>query len=163
MMSDHVAIDDDQAIAIDDPTILILIDGDQAIFLPSFKADTGVATVVVRPGTLKATGPATLNGKKLCVSGDEKSVLVAGCMYTTPSYPIPGTGMLKIKSLKDDQIAEKTRSGGTLVLLVGKSFDAEFVVMTKAQQPPPSSASDDEQDYSGSGKFITTNQKFRGV
>ena len=160
MMSNHVPIDDDQAIAIDaDPTILILIDGDQAIFLPSFEA----ATVVVRPGTLKATGPATLNGKKLCVSGDEKSVLVAGCMYTTPSYPIPGTGMLKIKSLKDDQIAEKTRSGGTLVLLVGKSFDAEFVVMTKAQQPPPSSASDSSKDYSGSGMFITTNQKFRGV
>jgi hypothetical protein len=152
MMSDHVPIDDD-------PTILILIDGDQAIFFPSFAA----ATVVVRPGTLQATGPATLKGAKLCVSGDEESVLVAGCMYTTPSHPIPGTGMLKIKSLKDDQIAEKTRSGGKPVLLVGKTFDAEFVVSTKAQQPPPSSASDSSTDYPGTGIFVTTNQKFRGV
>ena len=38
----------------------ILIDGDKAIFLPNF----GVAVVVVRPGDLKGSGPATLDGKK---------------------------------------------------------------------------------------------------
>src|SRR5262249_37420915 len=92
----------------------ILIDGDKAIFIPSL----GPSTVVVQPGTLKASGPATLNGKKLCVEGDEKSVSEQALSYFTPSYPIPGQGTLKIKSLKSDQTAQKTKSGDKLVLLV---------------------------------------------
>ena len=38
----------------------ILIDGDKANFLPNF----GAAIVVVQPGTLKGSGPSTLQGKK---------------------------------------------------------------------------------------------------
>ena len=38
----------------------ILLEGDQAIFLPNF----GVAVVVVKPGKLKGSGPATRGGKK---------------------------------------------------------------------------------------------------
>ena len=73
----------------------VLVDGDKAIFLPSF----GAATVVVQPGTLRASGPATLSKQKLCVAGDEKSVSVPGCMYTTPTHSIPGTGTLEISAL----------------------------------------------------------------
>jgi len=137
----------------------ILIDGDKAIFIPSL----GPSTVVVQPGTLKASGPATLNGKKLCVEGDEKSVSEQALSYFTPSCPIPGQGTLKIKSLKDDQTAQKTSSGGKLVLLVGKTFDAKFEVTVPAKQPPPASTPDSNQDYSGTGKFTTTNTKFTGV
>lgn len=137
----------------------LLIDGDKAIFTPSF----GAATVVVQPGTLTASGPATVNGKKVCVAGDEKSVSVPGCSYMTPTHSIPGTGTLEVSSLAGDQTATKTRSGGTLVLLVGSSFTAAFVVQSPAQQPTSAGpVPDPTPRYAGSGSFVTTNTKFRG-
>jgi hypothetical protein len=139
----------------------VLIDGDKANFMPSF----GEAPVVVQPGTLTASGPATLNGKKVCVAGDEASVSVNACMYTTPSYPIPGTGTLQIKKLAGDQTARKTRSGGTPVLLVGSSFEATFTVNSPAMKPKPPAPPDPDpkQQYTGTGTFTTTNTKFTGV
>jgi hypothetical protein len=140
----------------------ILIDGDLARFDPAF----GAATVVVRPGQLRASGPATLAGKKLCVVGDEASVEVPGCMYFTPQYSIPGTGTLKIASLAADQKARHSRSGSTLLMLVGSSFTAKFEVQSPAQQPPPGPGApipDATPQYSGTGAFITKNRKFRAT
>ena len=139
----------------------ILIDGDIVNFLPSF----GAAIVVVRPGTFKGSGPATLNGKKICVDGDEKDVSVPGCTYTTPQYSIPGTGTLKIAALAGNQKARKTQTGGKLVLLKGGNFTAKFEVQSPAKQPPPGPGSpipDATPEYSGNGTFITTNLKFKG-
>jgi hypothetical protein len=137
----------------------LLIDGDKAIFSPSF----GTATVIVQPGTLIASGPATVSGKKVCVAGDEKSVSVAGCSYTTTSHPIPGIGALEIASLAADQTAGKTRSGGILVMLVGSSFTARFVVQSPAQQPTSTGpVPDPTPRYAGSGSFLTMNAKFKG-
>ena len=65
----------------------VLIDGDQAVFLPAF----GAATVVVQPGRLTGSGPMKVTGKAACVDGDEKSVSVPGCMYIAPPYVSPGT------------------------------------------------------------------------
>ena len=48
----------------------ILIDTDRVIFTPMF----GAATVVVKPGTLEGSGPATIKGKKVCVDGDETNL-----------------------------------------------------------------------------------------
>jgi hypothetical protein len=139
----------------------ILIHGDKAMFLPNF----GPAIVVVQPGDLKASGPATLNGKKVCVDGDETKVSVPGCTYMTPQYSIPGTGTLKIASLAGNQKAQKTKSGGKLVLLKGGNFTAKFEVQSPAQQPSPSGAPipDATPQYSGSGMFVTTNMKFTGT
>lgn len=140
----------------------ILIDGDTVTFLPSF----GAATVVPQPGTLSASGPATLNGKKVCVDGDESKVSVAGCTYMTPQYSIPGTGTLKIASLAGDQKATKTNTGGKAVLLKGKTFTAKFEVQSPAMQPPPGPGSpipDSTPQYSGSGMFVTTNTLFKGT
>lgn len=140
----------------------VLVEGDKAIFLPTF----GAATVVVQPGTLAASGPATLNGKKICVEGDEGDVSVPGCMYMTPQYSIPGTGTLKIDSLASDQVAEKTQTGGTPVLLKGGQFTAKFEVQSPAQQPPPGPGPpmpDSTTEYSGNGMFVTTNTKFQGT
>ena len=140
----------------------ILIDTDKASFMPSF----GAATVVVRPGDLRGSGPATLDGKKYCVEGDEASVSVPGCMYMTPQYSIPGTGTLSIDSLAGDQTAQKTKTGGKAVLLKGSSFTAKFEVQSPAQQPPPAAGSpipDSTTQYSGSGSFITTNTKLKGT
>ncbi len=140
----------------------ILIEGDKAIFLPNF----GAALVVVKPGDLKGSGPATLNGKKVCVDGDEKNVSVPGCMYMAPPYVIPGTGTLKIAALAGNQKAQKTKTGGKPVLLKGSNFTAKFEVQSPAKQPPPGPGSpipDATPQYSGSGMFVTTNMKFQGT
>jgi len=140
----------------------ILINGDKANFIPSF----GAAIVTVKPGTLEGTGPATLNGKKLCVDGDEKKLSVPGCPYMTPQYSIPGSGTLKISALAGNQTAKKSSSGGQLVLLKGGNFTAKFEVQSPAKQPPPGPGSpipDATPEYSGQGMFITTNTKFQGA
>ena len=139
----------------------ILIEGDKANFLPNF----GAAVVVVQPGQLKGSGPGTLNGKKICVDGDEKDVSVPGCSYMTPQYSIQGTGTLKIDSLAGDQKAKKTQTGDKVVLLKGGQFTAKFEVQSPAKQPPPGPGSpipDASPSYSGNGMFITTNTKFQG-
>ncbi len=140
----------------------ILIDGDLALFMPAF----GMATVVVQPGMLRATGLAGQGGKRLCVEGDEKSVEVPGCMYITALHTIPGTGTLKIKALAPDQKARKTRSGGKAVMLKGSQFQAVFEVQTPAQQPPPGTSPpipDPTPQYPGQGQFQTTNFKSKGT
>jgi hypothetical protein len=140
----------------------ILLDGDVVVFQPAF----GLATVLPQPGTLRASGPATLNGKKICVDGDEKQVSVPGCMYFTPQHSIPGTGTLKIAALAPNQKATKTQTGRKAVLLKGGQFTAKFEVQNPAKQPPPGPGApipDPTPQYSGVGTFITTNTKFRGT
>jgi hypothetical protein len=139
----------------------ILIDGDTAMFIPAFTP----AIVVVQPGKLEGSGPATIGGKKICVDGDESKVSVAGCTYMTPQYSIPGSGTLKISSLAANQKAKKTKTGGKAVLLKGGQFTAKFEVQSPAKQPPPGPASpipDATPQYSGNGMFISTNLKFQG-
>ncbi len=140
----------------------ILIEGDKAMFMPNF----GPAVVVVQPGDLKGSGPATLDGKKVCVDGDETKVSVPGCTYMTPQYSIPGTGTLKIASLAGNQKAKKTNTGGKAVLLKGGNFTAKFEVQSPAKQPPPGPGPpipDATPQYSGNGMFVTTNVKFQGT
>ena len=140
----------------------ILIDGDIVVFMPAF----GAAMVVVQPGKLEGSGPATIGGKNVCVDGDESKVSVAGCMYMAGQYSIPGTGTLKISALAGDQKAQKTQSGGKPVLLKGGNFTAKFEVQSPAQQPPPAPGPpipDATPQYSGNGMFITTNAKVTGT
>ena len=140
----------------------IMIDGDTAIFMPTF----GAAIVVVQPGTISGSGEATLNGKKFCIDGDERSVEVPGCSYMTPVYSIPGVGTLKIDSLAGDQLASHTRSSQTAVILKGSTFNAKFEVQSPAQQPPPGPGSpipDSSTSYMGNGSFITNNTKLMGT
>lgn len=137
----------------------ILIEGDKANFIPAF----GAAIVVVRPGDLKGSGKSTLNGKKVCIDGDEKKVSVPGCTYMTPQYSIAGVGTLKIAALGGDQKAQKTNSGGKPVLLKGSTFTAKFEVQSPAKMPPPVSTPDATPQYSGTGTFITTNTKWQGT
>ena len=137
----------------------VLIDGDTVVFLPAFTP----ATVIVQPGKLEGSGPATMGGKKICVEGDESKVSVAGCTYMTPQYSIPGSGTLKIASLAGDQKAKKTKTGGKAVLLKGGNFTAKFEVQSPAQQPPPGPGSpipDATTQYSGKGTFVPGNTKF---
>jgi len=140
----------------------VILDGDQALFQPSFAA----AVVVVQPGTMSGSGPSTHGGKPVCVVGDEQDLSVPGCMYTTPQYSIPGTGTLKIDSLAADQRAARTKSGGTPLLLKGSQFVAKFEVQSPAMQPPPGPGSpipDATPQYPGQGSFATTNAKYRAT
>jgi hypothetical protein len=138
----------------------ILIEGDKANFIPAF----GIAMVVVKPGDLKGSGPATIGGKKMCVEGDETKVSVPGCMYTAGPYSIPGTGTLKIASLAGNQTAKKTTTGGKAVLLKGMMFTAKFEVQSPAQQPTAAGPVPDSTPfYSGQGTFIASNSKFKGA
>lgn len=140
----------------------VLIDGDTVNFDPAF----GAAIVTVQPGTLVASGPGTLDGKPLCVLGDEGSVAVRGCQYMTPQYSIPGVGTLEIAALAADQQALRSSTGGVKLMLVGSKFTARFTVQTPAQQPPPGPGSpipDATPQYVGTGSFSTHNTKLRGV
>jgi hypothetical protein len=138
----------------------ILMTGDKAMFNPTF----GQAIVGVQPGDLIGSGKAQINGKLVCVDGDEKNVMVPGCTYTTPQYSIPGVGMLSIQSLAANQKAQKTKSGNKPVLLKGSSFQAKFQVMTPAQQPTATGlVPDATPQYSGTGTFTTMNVKVKGT
>ena len=139
---------------------LILIDGDQVMFMPAF----GPAIVTVQPGRLPASGPATINGKKIGVDGDETKVQVPGCPYVTPQYSIPGAGTLKIAALAGNQIAAKTNTGSKAVLLKGGNFTAKFEVQSPAQQPTPAGpVPDATPQYSGTGMFIPSNMTVTGT
>jgi len=137
----------------------IIIKGDLAIFNVAF----GAATVVVRPGIMQATGLSTKGGIKICVKGDEAQVAVPGCMYVTPQHSIPGVGTLKIASLAGDQTTQTTKSGKKAIIIKGSSFMAKFEVQTPAQQPNPPGppVPDGSPQYSGTGKFQTTNVKWK--
>jgi hypothetical protein len=139
----------------------IIINGDMAVFQPSF----GAATVVVLPGTILGTSESKLNGSALCVDGDESSVSVPGCAYIAGQYTIPGTGTLKIDSLGQDQLTSKMKSGGKAILLKGSNFTAKFEVQVKAtyiNQSSGATISDSASSYSGQGSLISTNVKFKG-
>ncbi|GGH06722.1 hypothetical protein [Mucilaginibacter phyllosphaerae] len=136
----------------------ILADGDQAIFTPAF----GVAIVIVQPGKLTGTGKGTVNGKKICIQGDEKNLAVPGCMYIAPPFVIPGTGTLKIAALANDQVAKTVTDSGKAVILKGSMFTAKFEVQSPAKDPsiptaPPKP--DVMSEYTGFGSFVSFNVK----
>ena len=135
----------------------VLIDGDEVEFEGRF----GGATVTVRPGTLRGSGPATVGGKKICVRGDETSVTVEGCPYVTKTHTVSGSGTLVIDALSTDQVASKTKTGGQPVLLVGTHFTARFEVSTPAMDL--NSNPDTPTPFSGTGTFVTQNTTLRGT
>jgi contractile injection system spike tip protein len=135
-------------------TDLIIVDGDTVTFLPTF----GAAIVVPVPTTIAGSAAKTKVGTKApCLEGDEKNVQAAGCMYTTITYSVPGTGTLKIDKLNSDQLTGKTTIEGKKVILKGSTFDAVFEV-TKGGTDPSSGNADLTTKYSGGkGSFVPTN------
>lgn len=137
---------------------LVILDGDLAMFLPAF----GAAVVVVRPGPITGSGPATTTGHKLCLEGDEASVSVPGCTYVAPPYVVPGIGTLEIDQLAGDQLSQASVGAGSKLILKGATFTAKFTVASPAQQPQASGpVPDTTARYDGSGHFLTTNATVR--
>ncbi len=141
----------------------ILTAGDIVTFLPNFPP----ATVTVCPGVLMGSGKAKCGGKQICVDGDEKQVEIPGCPYVSGAFTIPGVGTLKIQELGQDQLATKTKCGGSKVMLKGTMFIAVFEVQTPAQQPPSPPPTPPKPDptpkYTGQGMFSTTNLKWKAT
>jgi len=139
----------------------IILDGDKVIFDPIY----GVASVVVKPGTIKASGKSTVQGKKVAVAGDEGNVEVSGCTYMSAAFPVPGTGILKIAALGADQLTKKTKSGNKSMMLKGSLFIAKFEVQSPAKFIPPASApvSDPTPFYMGTGKLMPSKDKVKAT
>jgi len=136
----------------------VVVDGDTVEFGTSF----GAATVVVAPGNITGSGSKQkVSGKAVCIEGDESSVKVSGCAYTTVTYTVSGLGTLTIDSLASDQKAQKLIVDGKKVVLVGSKFNAKFTVMTPAQTTSSPPTPDATPEYSGSGSFVTNNTLFK--
>jgi len=136
----------------------VIINGDQAIFDPSFAP----ATVMAPPGIITGSAKGSVNNLTACVEGDESSVVVSGAVYFTPSFPIPGVGTLTIESLGPDQKAGMGKSADRALILRGTKFRARFQVAAPAQVPTAGGpAPDPTPVYSGTGSFITTNTRVK--
>ncbi|NOU50550.1 hypothetical protein HG263_08345 [Pseudoalteromonas sp. JBTF-M23] len=133
----------------------LLLDADLVQFDPVF---SGAVLMGPPPVPIKASGKVTVMGKLICLQGDEKKVqLQIG--YIKPPYVIPGMGMLKIIKLAGNQVSKKTVNGKK-ALLKGSVFDAEFTVLSPAQQPTAAGpVPDAKPKYKGKGKFISLNLK----
>jgi len=130
----------------------IVLDGDQATFVPAF----GPAVVAVRPGKITGSGTATAMGKAICIAGDEASVSVPGCAYVIGAF-VGGTGTLTIQTLAPDQLARQTGNGKPPILK-GAQFIARFAVVKPAEMPTPAGPqADPVTSYVGQGSFNTAN------
>lgn len=137
----------------------ILVDND----IVQFNYDFAPADVNVMDGIIEASGEPLLNGKKICIDGDQDSVFVPGCVYTVGLHTIIGFGTLRICSLSPHQKAEKLKSNNRSVLLKGTTFEASFSVIIPALMPPPVSTPDPIAIYYGTGSFDTTNDKWKAT
>ncbi|MEM7013417.1 MAG: hypothetical protein AAF585_18250 [Verrucomicrobiota bacterium] len=136
----------------------VILDGDQAVFLPQ----QGAATVTPFPGIMRASGPATSMKLKACVEGDESKVRVPGVPYFTPVYSVPGMGQLEIQSLGVGQTASSATSGNKAFILKGATFHSKFTVTAPATTPAPASTPDPMMIYTGGvGNFETKNFTFK--
>lgn len=134
----------------------IVVTGDLAVFPTA----CGAAVLPPTQAPLTGTGRDTVLGKRVCVDGDERRILVSGVTYTTATHSIPGTGALMIQQLDPAQKSTRSKSGGKPLLVAKGKFTAKFLVMVPAQQPStPSPIPDTTPQYVGQGEFQTTNQK----
>ena len=143
------------------PADFIIKTGDLATFNPNF----GQAIVVVAPGNMSGTAQFKVDGSIACVQGDEASVSVPGCVYTSGPFTIPGAGTLTIQTLGADQLGQKTSSSQKAVVLKGSTFTAQFTVSLQAFMPNPGGQPipDPVPQYLGTGQFVTTNVRDKGT
>ena len=133
---------------------VVIMDGDTVSFSPI----PGV-NIVMKPGKMKASGKTTINGKKVCVEGDEKNVVVS-CPYNVPPF-VNGSGNLTIDKLAANQLSVKSKSGNKSVILKGTAFTSRFQATVKAMNP--ANGTTDPGVYSGQGQFISSNEKIKAT
>ncbi|MDC9621310.1 hypothetical protein PSI22_06590 [Xenorhabdus sp. XENO-7] len=131
----------------------IVVDGDMLQFDPSF----GNRQVMVpNPGKISGTGHAQVNGKKVCILGDERQVRVSAT-YITATHTTPGKGTITISALDTSQQALQCTSGAALIIK-GQKFTALFMPESPAINntgPTPQPDPNYPSPSSGKGSFIT--------
>ena len=135
----------------------IIIDGDQVQFLPVFKG----AIVAVKPGIITGSGETTINGKNICVAGDEASVQVSDCAYIAGTF-LGGFGTLTIKKFENDQFTNNSNCGTDPIPIIRKGgmFPVEFTVDIKGTDPS-NGKMDQTPTYEGQGNFVSANMKIK--
>ena len=113
----------------------IILDGTKVIFDTAFDPATLDAA---EETTITASGFGLAGGTAVCVEGDEATVIVEGCAFTTKTHSdVKGVGILTIKALASDQLATQTTCEGKAVLLVGGDFEAQLVGVAPPMKTTP--------------------------
>lgn len=126
----------------------VIVDGDALTIVPVFGDHV---VTITRPAKMVAGGKATIDGKKVCVVGDESNVRLAAT-YVTPVYSVAGSGMVTIE-LDASQKAKVASDGGTPLITMGATFIATFTATVPAQMPPPASTPDPVLTSKSTGAF----------
>ncbi|KAA1183119.1 hypothetical protein [Photorhabdus heterorhabditis] len=127
----------------------LVVDGDFLLFEPLFG---NRQVTILGPATIRGSGHAQIQGKKIVMIGDEKK-LQFQAQYITPSHPVPGMGMVTIAQLNASQQVNFCRSPAT-VIVVGQQFIARFTPTQPANNP--SSGPDVTVPSMGKGRFIAS-------
>ncbi|HEM7566969.1 TPA: hypothetical protein U2J78_004827 [Serratia marcescens] len=110
---------------------LVVIDGDALIFNPQLDAIT--ITPPPQP-QIRGSGEVSIEGKKVCIVGDEEQVSFTVDYIRPPFVAAPGKGTLTIKALASDQQAAFATAPAPMIL-VGSQFTTQFQPTTPAQDP----------------------------
>ncbi|CBW75286.1 unnamed protein product [Mycetohabitans rhizoxinica HKI 454] len=132
-----------------DPLKLVVLDGDTVQFDTTF----GPAVALNPPvAHIAGSGQFSVNGKKVCISGDEASVKVPGVTYQSGIF-MGGVGEVVIEKLQE-QTAPRV-VGGKPVMVKGVKFLAKLKVISKAKSTSSPPQEDPMSEYLGTGEFIT--------
>jgi len=127
----------------------VIVDKDLLQFNPLF----GNRTVSpVGPAMIGGSGHAVINGRKVCIRGDEGKVKI-NAVYTTPTHSIPGSGLITITRLAANQLARHAGSGQPLIIK-GQQFIAQFRPTQPAQMPGTPPTPDVPAPSMGQGVFV---------
>ncbi|WP_387465116.1 hypothetical protein [Photorhabdus sp. RM323S] len=127
----------------------LIVDGDSLLFEPLFG---NRQVTILGLATIKGSGHAQIQGKKIAIVGDEKKVQLQA-QYITPSHPIPGMGTVTIAQLDTSQQVNFCLSTDA-VIVVGQQFTARFTPSQPANNP--SAGPDITTPSMGKGRFIAS-------
>ncbi|MCA6223148.1 hypothetical protein [Photorhabdus antumapuensis] len=127
----------------------LVVDGDNLLFEPLFG---NRQVTILGPATIRGSGHAKIQGKKIVIAGDEKKVQLQA-QYITPSHPVPGMGIVTIAQLDASQQVNYCRTPAT-VIMVGQQFTARFTPTQPANNP--STGPDVTTPSMGKGRLIAS-------
>ncbi|MCG1040899.1 MULTISPECIES: hypothetical protein [Burkholderiaceae] len=126
----------------------IVVDNDPVMFEPMF--GNRVVTVI-GPVVIRGTGGATIDGRRICIVGDEKKVQAQATYIAGPF--VGGQGRVMILQLLPNQQAPLCTTGAPMIIK-GQQFSARFIPTVPATNS--SGAPDPMMPSIGKGRFITT-------
>lgn len=130
---------------------VIVLDGDNLQFDPQF----GNRLVTpLGPATIRGSGHATVQNRKVCVAGDEGKVQVQASYTTMAGHVTPGQGLITIAALAANQKTPRCSSRAAIVIK-GQKFTARFTPTQPAQKPGATPEPDAPAPSMGQGQFIT--------